>query len=120
MERSAETSLSRYEQEEVCKILGCCNPRKFDNDSMGFVAVLQHNLHSPTGSIAIASHQSLKHRISEEKAKERISEEKAKETDRIAKSNTHLFFAFYFITKLHSGDIPSKIHWLEMVRLAQA
>ena len=68
-------------------------------------------LHSPTGPIAIASHHSLNHRI---------SEEKAKWIDGIAKSNIHLFSAFYSITKLHSGDIPSKIHWLEMVRSAQA
>ena len=68
-------------------------------------------LHSPTGPIAIASHHSLNHRI---------SEEKAKGTDGITKSNTHLFSAFYSITKLHSGDIPSKILWLEMVRLAHA
>ena len=38
----------------------------------------------------------------------------------IAKSNTHLFSALYSITKLHSGDISSKILWLEMVGLAQA
>ena len=68
-------------------------------------------LHSPTGPIAIASHHSLNYRI---------SEEKAKGTDRIANSNTHLFSAFYSISKLHSGDIPSKILWLEMVRLARA
>ena len=68
-------------------------------------------LHSPTGPIAIASHHSLNHRI---------SEEKAKGTDGIAKSNTHLFSALYSITKLHSGDISSKILWLEMVRLAGA
>ena len=72
-----------------------------------------HNsiLHSPTGPIAIASHHSLNHRM---------SKEKAKGTDGIAKSNTHLFSTFYSITKLHSGDISSKILWLEMVRLARA
>ena len=68
-------------------------------------------LYSLTGPIAIARRQSLNHRI---------SEEKATGTDGIAKSNTHLFSAFYSITKLHSGDISSKIHWLEMVRLARA
>ena len=68
-------------------------------------------LQSPTGPIAIASHHSLDHRI---------SEEKAKGTDGIGKSNTHLFSAFYSFTKLHSGDIPPKILWLEMVRLARA
>ena len=68
-------------------------------------------LHSPIGPIAMASHQFLNHRI---------SEEKEKGTDGITKSKTHLFSAFYSITKLHSGDIPSKIHWLEMVRLARA
>ena len=40
--------------------------------------------------------------------------------DGIVKSNTHLFSAFYSITKLQSGDISSKIRWLEMVRLAWA
>ena len=68
-------------------------------------------LHSLTGPIAIASYHSLNHRI---------SEEKAKRTDGIVKSNTHLFSVYYSITKLHLGDILSKIHWLEMVRLAQA
>ena len=68
-------------------------------------------LHSPTGPTAIASHQSLNHRI---------SKEKSKGTDGIAKSNTHLFSAFYSITKLQSGVISYKTRWLEMVRLAQA
>ena len=68
-------------------------------------------LHSPTGPTAIASHQSLNNRI---------SEEKSKGTDGIAKSNSYLFSAFYSITKLQSGDISSKTHWLEMVRLARA
>ena len=40
--------------------------------------------------------------------------------DGIAKSNTHLISAFYSITKLQSGDISSRILWLEMVRLAWA
>ena len=40
--------------------------------------------------------------------------------DGIAKSNTHLFSAFYSITKLQSGDLSHKIHWLEMVRLTRA
>ena len=40
--------------------------------------------------------------------------------DSVAKSNTHLFSAFYSITKLNSGDISSKILWLEMVHLAWA
>ena len=68
-------------------------------------------LHSPTGPIAIASHHSLNHRI---------SKEKAKGTDGIAKSNSHLFSAFYSTTKLQSGDTSSKTLWLEMVRLARA
>ena len=68
-------------------------------------------LHSPTGPIAIASHYSLNHRI---------SEEKAKGTDRISKYNSCLFSNFYSITKLQSSDIQSKILWLEMVRLARA
>ena len=68
-------------------------------------------LHSPTGPSAIASHQSLNHRI---------SKEKSKGMDGIAKSYTHLFSAFYSITKLQSRDISSKILWLEMVRLARA
>ena len=68
-------------------------------------------LHSLTGPIAIASHLSLNHQI---------SKEKEKGTDGIAKSNTHLFSALYSITKLYSGDISSKILWLEMVRLARA
>ena len=67
-------------------------------------------LHSPTGPIALASHHSLNYKI---------SEEKAKGMDGIARSNAHLFSAFYSNTKLHSGDIPSKILWLEMVRLAR-
>ena len=40
--------------------------------------------------------------------------------DGIAKLNSHLFSAFYSTTKLQSWDIPSKILWLEMVRLAWA
>ena len=68
-------------------------------------------LHSLTGPIAIASHHSLNHRI---------SKEKSKETDGIAKSNSHLFSAFYSITKLQLGDVSSKILWLEMVRLVRA
>ena len=68
-------------------------------------------LHPLTGPIAIASHHSLNHQI---------SEEKAKRIDGIAKSNAHLFSVYYSITKLHSRDTSSKIHWLEMVCLARA
>ena len=82
-----------------------------DDNLMGLVAVPEYDLYSPTGPIAIASHHSLNHQI---------SEEKSKGMDGIAKSNTHLFSAFYSITKLQSGDISYKTRWLEMVRLARA
>ena len=68
-------------------------------------------LYSPTGPIAIVSHHTLNHRI---------SEEREKGTDKITKSNSHLFSVYYSIIKFQSRDIPSKIHWLEMVRLARA
>ena len=75
---------------------------------MGLVAVSEHDVHSPTGPIAIASHHSFN---------QQISEEKEKGADGIAKSNSHLFSVYYSVTKLQSGDSSSKIDWLEMVRL---
>ena len=40
MERSIETALLQYEQEEIYKTLGCCNTTEVDDDTMGLVAVL--------------------------------------------------------------------------------
>ena len=67
--------------------------------------------YSLTGPTAIASHHSLNYRI---------SEEKVRGTDGISKSNSYLFSTYYSITKLQSGDIPSKLNWLEIVCLARA
>ena len=39
MERSTETPLPQYEQEEICKTLGCCYTEEVDDDTMGLVAV---------------------------------------------------------------------------------
>ena len=65
---------------------------------------------SPTGTTAIASHQSLKYRISE----------KTLGTDGIDRSNYHLFKSKkYTITKLHSSSIPNKKLWLHEVSLAR-
>ena len=63
--------------------------------------------HSLTGHIAIAHHLN-----------NQISKEKGKYTGGIAKSNFHLFFVCNYVIKLQSGNVFSKINWLEIVCLA--
>ena len=67
-------------------------------------------LHSLTGPTSITSHQSLNHRI---------SEEKHRGTDGIDRSNYHLFSTQYTITKLQSSSIDDKKLWLKLVHLAR-